>query len=48
MERLEIQLPKQEKEILEKYCQQTNRTMTDVLRSYIRGLKQRLKKGSDC
>jgi hypothetical protein len=32
-----------EKEILKAYCEQEGRTQTDVLRSYIRTLKRKIK-----
>lgn len=38
MERLDIRLPKREKEILEAYCRQWERTRTDILREFIRSL----------
>lgn len=36
---VQIYLSKKEREILDKYCEQEHRTMSDVLREYIRSLK---------
>jgi predicted DNA-binding protein len=42
--RLNINLPASEMEILDAYCQQTNRNKTDVLREYIRSLAKKISK----
>ena len=38
---VQIRLPKEEKERLDSYCQKTRRTITDVLRDFIRLLLER-------
>jgi predicted DNA-binding protein len=40
---LTIRIPDEELEILKQYCEQTDRTQTEILRSYIRSLKSRIK-----
>ena len=40
---LTIRIPDDELEILKQYCDQTNRTQTEILRNYIRTLKGKLK-----
>ncbi|WP_071588492.1 ribbon-helix-helix protein, CopG family [Chlorogloeopsis fritschii PCC 9212] len=42
--RIDIRLPEQELEILKNYCQQENRTQTEVIREFIRSLKKKIKK----
>jgi predicted DNA-binding protein len=41
---LAIRLPEQELEILKTYCEQENRTQSEVLREYIRRLKKKVKR----
>jgi predicted DNA-binding protein len=43
MKTLNIRIPEDELEILKQYCEQTNRTQTEILRNYIRTLKGKLK-----
>ncbi|MCY7335372.1 MAG: ribbon-helix-helix domain-containing protein [Chamaesiphon sp.] len=43
MKTINIRIPEDELEILKQYAEQTNRTQTDILRSYIRSLKGRIK-----
>ncbi len=45
--RIDIRLPKQEKQILDDYCEAVGRTRTDVLRDFIRTLKQKKLKRFD-
>jgi predicted DNA-binding protein len=40
-ETIQIRLPKEEKLILDVYCEKTGRTQTDVLREFIRSLQER-------
>lgn len=40
---LTIRIPDEELEILKQYCEQTDRTQTEIIRSYIRSLKSRIK-----
>ncbi|NDJ24518.1 ribbon-helix-helix protein, CopG family [Nostoc sp. B(2019)] len=42
--RIDIRLPEQELEILKTYCEQENRTQTEVVREFIRSLKKKIKK----
>jgi hypothetical protein len=44
MKHLAIRLPEQELEILKIYCEQENRTQSEVLRAYIRTLKKKVKR----
>lgn len=39
---ISLRLPEEEVQILEKYCDKTKRTKTDVIRSFIRRLKNKL------
>ncbi|KAB8334075.1 CopG family transcriptional regulator [Scytonema tolypothrichoides VB-61278] len=39
---LTFQIPEHEKEILIQYCQQEQRTQSDVLRELVRSLKKKL------
>ena len=39
---LTVRLPEIELAILQQYCDQTDRSQTDVIRSYIRSLKKKL------
>ncbi|MBD2255577.1 ribbon-helix-helix protein, CopG family [Nostoc parmelioides] len=41
--RIDIRLPEQELEILKTYCQEQNRTQTEVIREFIRSLKKKIK-----
>ncbi|MEH1783812.1 ribbon-helix-helix protein, CopG family [Nostoc sp.] len=41
--RIDIRLPEQELEILKTYCQQQDRTQTEVIREFIRSLKKKNK-----
>ncbi|WP_414755878.1 ribbon-helix-helix protein, CopG family [Anabaena sp. CCY 9910] len=41
--RIDIRLPEQELEILKTYCQEQNRTQTEVIREFIRSLKKKSK-----
>ncbi len=44
MKRLEVKISDEEAQILEEYCKQSEKTRTDVIRSYIRQLKRKVKK----
>ncbi|MBD2725715.1 ribbon-helix-helix protein, CopG family [Nostoc sp. FACHB-892] len=41
--RIDIRLPEQELEILRTYCQEQDRTQTEVIREFIRSLKKKIK-----
>ncbi|WP_096600754.1 ribbon-helix-helix protein, CopG family [Calothrix sp. NIES-2100] len=41
--RIDIRLPEQELEILKTYCQQQDRTQTEVIREFIRSLRKKIK-----
>lgn len=45
--RLDVRLPDSEIEILKAYCEQENRTKTDVIREFIRTLKKKVKHAAD-
>lgn len=45
--RLDVRLPDSELEILKAYCEQENRTQTDVVREFIRSLKKKVKYATD-
>ncbi len=45
MKRLEVKISDEEAQILEQYCKQSEKTRTDVIRSYIRQLKRACKEG---
>ncbi|MGL5804904.1 MAG: ribbon-helix-helix protein, CopG family [Xenococcaceae cyanobacterium] len=45
--RIDIRLPEQELEILKAYCEQEDRTQTEVIREFIRSLKKKIKKKID-
>jgi predicted DNA-binding protein len=45
--RIDIRLPKGEKQILDDYCEAAGRTRTDVLREFIRSLKRKTPKRVD-
>ncbi|MBW4488943.1 MAG: ribbon-helix-helix protein, CopG family [Trichocoleus desertorum ATA4-8-CV12] len=45
MKTLNIRLPEQELELLKTYCDQEDRSQTDVIREFIRGLKRKTKAG---
>ncbi len=47
MKRLEVKISDEEAQILDTYCKQREKTKTDVIRSYIRQLKRKVKKVSD-
>ncbi len=47
MKRLEVRFSDEEALILKQYCLQTEKTKTDVTRSYIRQIKRKLKKVSN-
>ncbi len=47
MKRLEIRISDEEALILGQYCKQSEKTKTDVIRSYIRQLKRKIKKVSN-
>jgi predicted DNA-binding protein len=47
VKRLTINLATQEAETLEKYCEQTGRPATDVIRELIRSLQYRLPNADD-
>ena len=47
MKRLEVRISDEEALILKQYCEQAEKTKTDVIRSYIRQLKRKLKKVSN-
>ncbi len=44
MKRLEVKISDEEAQVLEQYCKQSEKTKTDVIRSYIRQLKRKAKK----
>jgi predicted DNA-binding protein len=39
---ISIRLPEQELKVLEKYCEDTKRTKTEVIRTFIRSLKKKV------
>ncbi|MBE8998182.1 ribbon-helix-helix protein, CopG family [Nostoc sp. LEGE 12447] len=41
--RIDIRLPEQELEILKTYCQEQDRTQTEVIREFIRSLRKKIK-----
>ena len=43
MKRLEVRVSDEEAQILEQYCKQSEKTKTDVIRSYLRHLKRKVK-----
>ncbi len=43
MKRLEVRISDEEAQILEQYCKQSEKTKTDVIRSYIRILKRKVR-----
>lgn len=45
--RIDIRLPKEEKQILDDYCKAVGRTRTDVIREFIRLLKRKTPKRVD-
>ncbi|MDJ0577621.1 MAG: hypothetical protein QNJ65_20985 [Xenococcaceae cyanobacterium MO_234.B1] len=47
MKRLEVRISDEEAQILEQYCLQSEKTKTDVIRSYIRQLKRKVRKRCD-
>ena len=47
MKRLEVKISDEEAQILDTYCKQREKTKTDVIRSYIRQLKRKVKKRCD-
>ncbi len=47
MKRLEVKISDEEAQVLEQYCKQSEKTKTDVIRSYIRQLKRKVKKRCD-
>ena len=47
MKRLDIRLSDEEKAILDTYCKHKEMTQSDAVRTWIRGLKRKLKKVSD-
>jgi predicted DNA-binding protein len=47
MKTFNIRLPESELEILKAYCEQENRTQTDVIREFIRSLKKKVKHAAD-
>jgi predicted DNA-binding protein len=47
MKTLNIRIPEDELEILKQYAEQTNRTQTEIVRAYIRSLKDRIKDKSE-
>lgn len=47
MKRLEVKISEEEALILKQYCKQSEKTKTDVIRSYIRQLKRKIKKASN-
>ncbi len=47
MKRLEVRIYDEEALVLKQYCLQTEKTKTDVIRSYIRQIKRKLKKVSN-
>ncbi len=47
MKRLEVRISDEEAQILEQYCLQAEKTKTDVIRSYIRQLKRKIRKLSN-
>lgn len=47
MKRLDIRLSDEDKAILDKYCQQKEMTQSDAVRTWIRGLKRKVRKRCD-
>lgn len=47
MKRLEVKISDEEALILQSYCNQAEKTKTDVIRSYIRQLKRKVKNVSN-
>jgi predicted DNA-binding protein len=43
MANVNIRLPESEKEIIKQYCKENDRTETDLIREFIRGLEAKLK-----
>jgi predicted DNA-binding protein len=41
--RIDIRLPEQELEVLKAYCQEQDRTQTEVIREFIRSLRKKIK-----
>ncbi|MCW5312515.1 ribbon-helix-helix protein, CopG family [Nostoc sp. KVJ3] len=41
--RIDIRLPEKELEILKTYCQEQDRTQTEVIREFIRSLRKKTK-----
>lgn len=46
MARVTFLLPESERQILEKYCEQEKRKMTEILRELVRGLRSKIKTNS--
>jgi hypothetical protein len=47
MKRLEVKISDEEALILKQYCEQSEKTKTDVIRSYIRQLKRKVRNVSN-
>ncbi|GET38236.1 ribbon-helix-helix protein, CopG family [Microseira wollei] len=47
MKTFNIRLPESDLETLKAYCEQENRTQTDVIREFIRNLKRKIKHETD-
>ncbi len=43
---INLRLTEQEKEILDRYCEQEGRQQSELIREFVRGLKHHLKKPS--
>ncbi|MGI2909718.1 CopG family transcriptional regulator [Tolypothrix sp. VBCCA 56010] len=44
---LNVRITEQERQILDQYCALGERTQSDVIREFIRSLKQNIKEGQD-
>ena len=47
MKRLDIRISDEDKTVLDAYCKQKEITQSDAVRTWIRGLKRKLKKNSN-
>jgi hypothetical protein len=47
MKHLAIRIPESELGILKAYCQQENRSQSEILREFIRSLKKKVKHATD-
>jgi predicted DNA-binding protein len=44
---LNVRISEEERQMLDEYCQQVQRTQSDVVREFIRSLSKKLKKNRD-